>query len=93
MPHLRETSYIWATWLARLLADESHCQWAGWFRAHWQDWTTPPSDLDSARWMLDHTALVKMGWPISRASRRNNPMLTSHTEDRKLWPHYGGKPS
>ena len=36
---------------------------------------------------------AKMGWPISRTGRRNNPMLTSHREGRKLWPHYGGKPS
>ena len=36
----------------------THCEWSGWFRAHYQDWTKPPSDFDSARWMLDHTALV-----------------------------------
>ena len=57
MPYPRETPYIWATWLARLLAGEAHCQWAGWFRAHYQ-WTRPPSDFDNAKWMLDHTALV-----------------------------------
>ncbi len=27
----REHPYIWATWLARLLAGEAHCEWAGWF--------------------------------------------------------------
>ena len=54
----REHPYIWATWLARLLAGEAHCEWAGWFRAHYRDWTKPASDFDSARWMLEHTALV-----------------------------------
>ena len=58
MPQPREQPYIWATWLAKLLAGESHCQWTGWFRAHSQDWAKPPSDFDNAKWMLDHTALL-----------------------------------
>ena len=58
MPHPRESPYVWATWLAKLLASESNCEWAGWFRAHCQDWTKPPSDFNQGRWMLDHTALV-----------------------------------
>ena len=58
MVRAREHPYIWATWLSRLLAGENACEWSGWFRAHYQDWTKPPSDFDSARWMLDHTALV-----------------------------------
>ena len=59
MPRLRDAPFIWVTWLARLLAGESSCEWAGWFRSHYQDWTKPPSDFDQARWMLEHTALVK----------------------------------
>lgn len=58
MPQLREHPYIWATWLAKLLAGDAHCQWAGWFRAHYQNWTRPPSGFDNAKWMLDHTALL-----------------------------------
>ncbi len=58
MARPRESPYLWATWLARLLAGEAHCEWAGWFRAHHQDWEKPPSDFDQARWMMDHTALV-----------------------------------
>ena len=58
MPQPREHPYIWATWLSRLLAGEAHCQWVGWFRAHYQDWAKPPSDFDSAQWMLDHTFLL-----------------------------------
>ena len=45
----REHPYIWATWLARPLAGEAHCEWAGWFRAHYRDWTKPASDFDQAR--------------------------------------------
>ena len=54
----RESPYIWATWIARLLAGESSREWAAWFRAHYQDWVKPPSDFDSAKWMMDHTDLV-----------------------------------
>ena len=50
--------YIWATTLAKLLTGDASCEWAGWFKAHHQDWTKPPSDFDSATWMLEHTALV-----------------------------------
>ena len=58
MARARESPYIWATWIARLLAGESHCEWAGWFRANYQNWTRPPSDFNSAQWMLEHTALA-----------------------------------
>ena len=58
MAQPRQHPYIWVTWLAKLLAGETHCQWAGWFRAHYQERTRPPSDFDNAKWMLDHTALL-----------------------------------
>ena len=58
MSRPREHPYTCATWLARLLAGEAHCEWAGWFRAHYQDWIKPPSDFDSTQWILNHTALV-----------------------------------
>ena len=58
LPRPRENPYVWATWLARLLAGEASCEWAAWFRAHYQDWTKPPSDFNQSQWMLDHTALV-----------------------------------
>ena len=38
--------YIWATALAKLLTGENSCEWAGWFKAHHQGWTKPPSDFD-----------------------------------------------
>ena len=58
MPRPRERPYIWGTWLAKLLAGEASCEWAAWFRAHYQDWNRPPSDFNQAQWMLEHTALV-----------------------------------
>ena len=50
--------YIRATALAKLLTSENSCEWAGWFKAHYQGWNKPPSDFDSTAWMLEHTALV-----------------------------------
>ena len=49
---------MWTTWLARLLAGEASCEWASWFRSHYQDRAKPPTDFDQAQWMLEHTALV-----------------------------------
>ena len=77
MPLPRENPYIWVTWLAKLLAGESSCEWSAWFRAHYQDWAKPPSDFNQAQWMLDHTALVnqaresreKLGYKYSRRTR------------------------
>ena len=50
--------YIWVTTLAKLLTADNACEWAGWFRAHHENWAKPPSDFDSSTWMLKHTALV-----------------------------------
>ena len=58
MPRPRESPYVWVTWLAKLLAGENSCEWASWFRSHYQDWAKPPSDFNQAQWMLDHTALL-----------------------------------
>ena len=49
---------IWATWLPRLLTGENSCEWAVWFKAHYQDWTRTPSEFNQAEWMLNHTALL-----------------------------------
>ena len=54
----RQLPYIWATWLPRLLTGENSCEWASWFKAHYQDWTRIPSDFNQAEWLLKHTALL-----------------------------------
>ena len=58
MPQRREFPYIWATWLPRLLTGENSCEWAIWFKAHYQNWTKHPSDFDQADWRIRHTALL-----------------------------------
>ena len=67
MPQKREHPYIWATWLPRLLTGENSCEWAAWFKAHYQDWDRVPSDFNQAQWMLNHTALLnerRANWEI-----------------------------
>ena len=61
----REHPYIWASWLPRLLTGENSCEWAIWFKAHYQDWARSPSKFNQAQWMLNHTALLnkrKANW-------------------------------
>jgi hypothetical protein len=59
MPKTRETPYIWATWLTKLLSGESQCEWAAWFRAHHKGYDRLPTDLDVAAWTLEHGQLVQ----------------------------------
>ena len=58
MVQLRDHPYIWATWLPRLLTGENSCEWAIWFKAHYQRWARQPRDFDQSQWLLDHTALL-----------------------------------
>ena len=63
----REHLYIWITWLPRLLTGENSCEWAVWFKAHYQDWPRVSSDFNQAQWMLDHTALLnerRANWEV-----------------------------
>ena len=85
MPLPRENPYIWVTWLAKLLAGESSCEWSAWFRAHYQDWAKPPSDFNQAQWMLDHTALVNQ----ARESREKLG-YTVFTENQNSFRLRGG---
>ncbi len=72
--------YIWATTLAKLLAGENSCEWAGWFKAHHQHWAKPSSDFDSAAWMLEHTALVNR-----EREERERTGYTVTTENQNLF--------
>ena len=72
--------YIWITTLAKLLTGENSCEWAGWFKAHHQSWKKPPTDFDSTKWMLEHTALVNR----ERESFENIGYEV-HTENQNLF--------
>lgn len=44
--------------VASLLRGGNSCEWAIWFKAHYQSWIRQLSGFDQAQWLLDHTALV-----------------------------------
>ena len=52
--------YIWITWLAKLLAGDSSCEWATWFKARHEpgSWSKQPRQNSFQGWQLRHTALV-----------------------------------
>lgn len=56
----RADPYIWVTWLTKLLAGESQCEWSAWFRAHHKDYDRLPADFDLAAWTLEHNELVRL---------------------------------
>lgn len=56
----RDSTYIWITWLTKLLVGENSCEWAAWFRANHEgpSWKKTPSTFDSAEWQINHTNLL-----------------------------------
>ena len=54
----REDPYIWVTWLTKLLAGESQCEWSAWYRAHHKEYDKLPVEFDIARWTVEHNELV-----------------------------------
>ena len=82
----REHPYIWATWLPRLLTGENSCEWAVWFKAHYQHWTRTPPEFNQSQWLLNHTALLneqKALWEANgyevRVERQNSFQLRGRT--------------
>ena len=43
----RDSPYIWVTWLTKLLVGENYCEWAGWFKAHYERYDKVPAKLDT----------------------------------------------
>lgn len=54
----RGEPYVWATWIAKLLAGESSCVWSTWVRAHFQT-VKAATDFDVGSWQMDHSALLR----------------------------------
>ena len=54
----RQLPYIWSGWLPKPLTGEDFCEWAIWFKAHYQAWARQRSDFDQTQWLLNHTALL-----------------------------------
>jgi len=57
MAKKRESPYVWATWLTRLLVGEHCCEWGAWFKTHHASgsFDRVPDTFDRAAWQVAHT--------------------------------------
>jgi hypothetical protein len=55
----RDDSYIWVTWITGLMSADRQCEWAAWFRAHFQGFDKVPSTFDLAAWKAAHGEMVR----------------------------------
>lgn len=55
----RDGTYVWVTWLSRLMAGDVSCEWGTWFKSHFKDYAKAPSDFDFASWTVNHTRLLR----------------------------------
>ena len=55
MPVVRDGPYIWVTWLTKLMVGENSCEWAAWFKSHFQGYDKVPNDFDVTAWQMAHT--------------------------------------
>ena len=84
MAVLRTDPYIWVTWLTKLLAGESMCEWSAWFRAHHKDYDKLPAEFDVASWTIDHRELVN-----ARRDQLLDEGYTVHIEDENAFRRIG----
>jgi len=54
----RSSPYIHVGWLRKLLVGGDSCEWASWFKAHYQNYDKAPSDFNLASWKMNHTTLL-----------------------------------
>jgi CRISPR/Cas system-associated exonuclease Cas4 (RecB family) len=61
MAKRRQSPYIWATWLTRLLVGEHCCEWGAWFKTHHESnsWEKVPRNFDLTAWDVAHTTRVQ----------------------------------
>ena len=59
MAEKRDGVFVWITWLARVMVGEQNCEWASWFKAHYENYDKAASDFDTAKWNIDHTRRLR----------------------------------
>ena len=79
----RPHPFLWVTWLSKLMAGERQCQWASWFRCHYE-WNKVPSGCDLARWTADHAELVR-----TRRATLQAQGFTVYTEEQNSFTLMG----
>lgn len=75
----RDGSYIWVTWITGLMSADKQCEWAAWFRAHFQGFDRVPSDFDLAAWKAAHGEMVR-----ARADELRGEGYTVDAEGQKV---------
>jgi CRISPR/Cas system-associated exonuclease Cas4 (RecB family) len=56
---LRPSPYIHVSWIKKLLIGDNSCEWAAWYKAHYQNWPKMPSDFNLPKWKAEHAAFVQ----------------------------------
>jgi hypothetical protein len=59
MATARKSTYIWTSWLARLMAGQQACEFCPWFKAHYQYEKLSAGDFDAAAWTMEHARLLR----------------------------------
>ena len=72
----RPRPYICVTWLTKLMAGENQCEWASWFRGHYE-WDKVRSDFDVTEWATEHNELLH-----ERQKELQAEGVTVYTEDQ-----------
>ena len=80
----RDVPYIWVTWITGLLAGGNHCEWATWFRAHFQGYDKRPSNFAQATWRAQHSEMVR-----TRAARLRAQGYDVYIEDQNSFSYQG----
>ena len=58
MTRPRSGVYVWVTWLSKLMAGETTCQWSPWFKANHTDYKKVPGNFQLAAWTAEHTRIL-----------------------------------
>lgn len=75
----RQGTYVWVTWLSRLMAGDACCEWAPWFKSHYQDYAKAPSDFDAAAWKIKHTRVLRQ-LRLERETAGEEALLEGQTQ-------------
>jgi len=56
---LRATTYVWVTWLTKLISGEESFKYKLWFKANHKSYSKVPNSFKLAKWCEEHTALIE----------------------------------
>ncbi len=77
MAHPRSSPYLYATWLAKVMAGQVTCQWQYWFQVHNKLMQRQPDSYDLVGWRIDHARMVNE-LRLSIKARGETPRLAYH---------------